>query len=71
MDCNWIVEVLMEGAERNPAIKGRLEHIFTLIEQKDLPAAEEEITSLRSETGNSDRLQRAASLLERIKLLGK
>jgi len=61
----------MEGAERNPTIKGRLENIFRLVEQKDLPAAEEEITKLRSETGNSDRLQRAASLVERIKVLGK
>lgn len=71
MDSNWIVEVLMEGAERNPAIKGRLEKIFRLIEEKNLPAAEAEITKLRGETGNSDRLQRAASLVERIKLLGK
>ena len=71
MDSNWVVEVLMEGAERNPTIKGRLENIFRLVEQKDLPAAEEEITKLRSETGNSDRLQRAASLVERIKVLGK
>ena len=71
MDSNWIVEVLMEGAERNPTVKGRLENIFRWIEQKNLPAAEEEITKLRSETGNSERLQRAASLVERIKLLGK
>lgn len=71
MDSNWIVEVLMEGAERNPTIKGRLENVFRLIEQKDLRAAEEEITKLRTETGNSDRLQRAASLVERIKVLGK
>jgi predicted ATP-binding protein involved in virulence len=71
MDSNWIVEVLMAGQERNPAIKHRLEHIFTLIEQKNLPAAEEEITRLRSETGNSERLQRAASLVERIKILGR
>jgi predicted ATP-binding protein involved in virulence len=71
MDSNWIVEVLMDGAERNPTVKGVLEHIFRLIEQKNLPEAEKEITKLRSETGNSDRLQRAASLVERIKLLGK
>ena len=71
MDSNWIVEVLMEGAERNQTIKDQLKNIFTLIDQKNLPAAEAEITKLRSETGNSERLQRAASLVERIKLLGK
>jgi predicted ATP-binding protein involved in virulence len=71
MDSNWIVEVLMDGQERNPAIKHRLEHIFTLIDQKNLQAAEGEITKLRSETGNSERLQRADSLVERIKLLGR
>ena len=71
MDSNWIVEVLMEGTERNQTIKDQLKHIFTLIDQKNLPAAEAEITKLRSETGNSERLQRAASLVERIKLLGK
>ncbi|MEI6394115.1 MAG: AAA family ATPase [Verrucomicrobiota bacterium] len=71
MDSNWIVEVLMGGAERNLNVKRRLEHIFALIDRKELPGAEEEIGKLRSETGNSDRLQRAASLVERIKLLGR
>jgi len=71
MDSNWIVEVLMGGAERNPKIKTRLDHIFALIDHKDLPAAEKEIGKLQGETGNSDRLQRATSLIERIKLLGR
>jgi len=71
MDSNWIIEVLMGGAERNQSVKERLEKIFSLIDHKELTAAEEEIVKLRSETGNSDRLQRAASLIERIKTLGR
>ena len=71
MDSNWIIEVLMGGAERNQSVKERLENIFSLIDRKELAAAEEEIVKLRSETGNSDRLQRAASLIERIKTLGR
>jgi len=71
MDCNWIIEVLMGGAERNPEIKKRLDRIFGLIDRKELSAAEEEIRNLRCEMGNSDRLQRAASLIERVKLLAR
>lgn len=71
MDSNWIIEVLMQGAERNATVKSRLEQIFALIDHKDLDAAAKEVAELRAETGNSDRLQRAASLIERIKTLGR
>jgi hypothetical protein len=71
MDSNWIIEVLMHGDERDPDIKQRLEGLSKLIEEKRFSEAQSEIARLRSEVGNSDRLQRAASLLERIQLLGR
>lgn len=71
MDSNWIIEVLMQGAERNATVKSRLEHIFALIDQRDLDSAAKEAAELRADTGNSDRLQRATSLIERIKVLGR
>lgn len=71
MDSNWVIEVLMGGSQCNQQIKARLAHIFQLITDKKLSDAEREALSLRGEIGNSDELQRAVSLIERIKVLGK
>jgi predicted ATP-binding protein involved in virulence len=76
MDSNWILDVLMEGDRLDPHVKIRLENIFRLIEERlvnpnALKDAEAEVKSLRSISGNSERLQQAASLIERLKVLGK
>lgn len=71
MDTNWVLEVLMGGSKCNEAVKGRLEQVFRLITDKKLPEAEAETIRLRGEIGNNNDLQRAMSLIERIKLLGK
>jgi predicted ATP-binding protein involved in virulence len=71
MDSNWVVEVLMGGSKCNAQVKGRLARVFQLIKDRDLLGAEREALSLRAEIGNSDELQRAVSMVERIKLLGK
>lgn len=71
MDSNWVVEVVMGGSRCNPAVKARLASIFDLIKAKNLVDAEKEALLLRGEIGNSDDLQRAVSMIERIKVLGK
>jgi len=71
MDSNWVVEVLMGGSKCNSHVKGRLERIFKLIGDKKLPEAQNEASLLRGEIGNSDELQRAVSMIDRVKVLGK
>lgn len=71
MDSNWVVDVLMGGSKCNEQVKQRLSKIFELINNKDLNAARDEALHLRGEIGNSDELQRAISLIERIRVLGK
>jgi len=71
MDSNWVVEVLMGGSKCNELVKDRLAKIFQLITNRNLAEAEREGMLLRGEIGNSDELQRAVSMIERIKLLGK
>ena len=69
-DSNWVVEVLMGGSKCNSGVKARLAKIFQLIKISQLQEAETEAFGLRAEIGNNDELQRAVSLIERIKLLG-
>lgn len=71
MDSNWVVEVLMGGSKCNAQVKERLVRVFQLIKDRNLADAEREALLLRGEIGNSDELQRAVSMIERIKLLGK
>ena len=71
MDTNWVVEVLMGGSKCNAQVKDRLANVFQLITDRNLAEAEREVGLLRGEVGNSDELQRAVSMVERIKLLGK
>lgn len=71
MDSNWVVEVLMGGSKCNGQVKDRLANVFQLIKDRKLAEAEREALLMRGEIGNSDELQRAVSMLERIKLLGK
>jgi predicted ATP-binding protein involved in virulence len=71
MDSNWVVEVLMGGSKCNAQVKARLAKIFQLINDRNLAEAECETHLLRGEIGNSDELQRAVSMVERIKVLGK
>jgi predicted ATP-binding protein involved in virulence len=71
MDSNWVVEVIMGGSKCDPQVKTRLEGVFKLISDKKLADAETAALNLRGEIGNSDELQRAVSMIERIKVLGK
>jgi len=61
----------MGGTKCNAVVKARLEKVFDYIQAQNLPEAEKEALLLRGEIGNSNELQRAISMIERIKLLGK
>jgi len=71
MDSNWVVETIMGGSKCNADVKERLAKVFALIKDKKLPEAEDAALKLRGDVGNSDDIQRAVSMIERIKLLGK
>jgi predicted ATP-binding protein involved in virulence len=71
MDSNWVVETIMGGSKCNADVKERLAKVFALIKDKKLAEAENEALMLRGDVGNSDDIQRAVSMIERIKLLGK
>lgn len=71
MDSNWVIEMMMGGSKCNAEVKERLESIFAFIRERNLEEAEAEALRLRGEVGNSNDIQRAVSMIERIKLLGK
>lgn len=71
MDTNWILQALMNADEQEPEVKQQLETIFTLLSNHQLDTAQRRIQKLRQQIGNSEMLQRAASTVDRIRLLGK
>lgn len=71
MDTNWILEVLMDADKEDPSVKNEIESIFDAIRDRQLDDAHAKVTLLRERIGNSEMLQRAASTIERIRLLGK
>jgi predicted ATP-binding protein involved in virulence len=71
MDSNWILEVVQRADERDPEVKERIKALFEQLARKELAEAEKEILHLRGEFGNTGEVQRAASQLERLKLLNR
>ena len=69
MDSNWILQVLMEAEELDTSVKHEVACVFDLLRLRRLGEAGEMIGALRSRIGNSETLQRAASTLERMRLL--
>jgi hypothetical protein len=61
----------MGGSKINSEVKGRLDQIFKLLQEKNLAEAERNALTLRGEIGNSEYLQRAISMIDRIKVLGR
>ncbi|PJJ96218.1 ATP-binding protein [Lysobacteraceae bacterium NML03-0222] len=70
-DSNWILNVLMDASEINQEVDARLENAARLISEKDLDSARLQISSLRKDVGNTEAIQRLASMIERIERLGK
>lgn len=71
MDSNWILEVLQEADPMDAEVARTLNEISQLTTQRQLVQAQELVSTLRGRIGNSAALQRAASTIERIKVLGK
>jgi predicted ATP-binding protein involved in virulence len=71
MDTNWILEVLMDADKVESSIKHEIETIFNLIAERKLGDAQSHVLELRQRIGNSEMLQRAASTIERIRLLNR
>jgi len=71
LDSNWILNVLMGGLDKNSDVEAGLERIKDQLMQKDYEGASATLQQLRSQVGNSGAIQRAASSIERFKLLEK
>lgn len=71
-DSNWILRVLMGADEMNEDVESKLEKASRLISERNLDGARELIRLLRDDVkGNTDAIQRLASMVERIERLGK
>lgn len=70
-DSNWILNVLMDADDKTESVKVGLEEIAKLIDERNLNAAGDKIASLRQTVGNTAAIQRLASTVDRIRLLGK
>ena len=70
-DSNWILSVLMGADEMNEEVENRLENASRLISERKIDDAKKAIHALREDVGNSDAIQRMASIIERIERLGK
>ncbi|MEY2726024.1 MAG: hypothetical protein RLZZ458_1891 [Planctomycetota bacterium] len=71
MDSNWVVEVIMGGTKVNAEVKTQLNEIFRLLRDKKFHEAEQSALALRGRIGNSEDLQRAISMIDRVKVLGR
>jgi predicted ATP-binding protein involved in virulence len=69
MDSNWILQVLMETEELDADVKGEIDQVFELLRNRQHDEAGAKVLSLRRRIGNNEALQRAASTLERMRLL--
>lgn len=74
MDTNWILNVLMapDGATGlNKDVQADLDQVSSLLAAGDVESASAIVVKLRETVGNSYAVQRAASSIERFKILGK
>lgn len=70
-DSNWILDVLMKADGQSEIVKDDLAAISKLIAEKNLEAATEKVAALRQSVGNTESIQRLASTIDRIRLIGK
>ncbi|MEO8493884.1 MAG: AAA family ATPase [Planctomycetota bacterium] len=71
MDTNWILEVLMDADKQEPTIRQGIEATFGLIANRRLDEAQAKLVELRQQIGNSEMLQRAASTIERMRMINR
>jgi predicted ATP-binding protein involved in virulence len=70
-DSNWILNVLMGADEMSQEVDAKLESVARLISQRNLREAKESVYALRADVGNTEKIQRLSSIIERIERLGK
>jgi hypothetical protein len=70
-DSNWILSVLMGADEVSQEVEAKLENVSRLISERDLDSAKSQISLLREDVGNTEAIQRLASMIERIERLGR
>jgi predicted ATP-binding protein involved in virulence len=70
-DSNWILSVLMGAEEISQEVEAKLENVSRLISDRDLDNARSQMSSLREDVGNTEAIQRLASMIERIDRLGR
>lgn len=70
-DSNWILSVLMGADEMSEDVESKLENVSQMIAERHLDSAKDLIHTLRTDVGNTDAIQRLASMIERIERLGK
>lgn len=70
-DSNWILRVLMDADEMTEDVESKLTTASSLVSTRDLEGARRLIEELRNDVGNTEALQRLASMIERIERLGK
>lgn len=71
MDTNWILQVLMDTADRNEETASRLEHISDLIEDGEYEEASQAIEQLRERIPSDPELARLQVRLDRLQILGE
>ncbi len=70
-DSNWILSVLMGAEEMSEDVECKLESVSRMISERDLDSAKALIHELRNEVGNTEAIQRLATMVERVERLGK
>lgn len=70
-DSNWILSVLMGADEMNEEVESKLETVSRHISGRRLDKAKVLVESLRRVVGNTEAIQRLASIIERVERLGK
>lgn len=70
-DSNWILSVLMGADDISQEVDAKLENVSRLISERSLDSAKLQISSLREDVGNTEAIQKLASMIERIERLGR
>ena len=69
LDSNYILEVNMGVARRNPEVMNRIERLFEYIENDEFETADAELDLLHDDIGSDPELVKADLLMRRQKVL--
>lgn len=71
LDCNRLLEDIMNTPDRPQVIKDKYQRLYTLIRDKELPKASELINSIQNDVKDDPELTRAKALLKRMETIGR